>query len=178
MDVSENAGVAASPVLSPSTTAPRQIRLVALVFLVALLVLAGIATLAYFDARKNSDNDRWVDHTYEVIVTAEQVFSDERGAAATARGYLLTGDPKFMKGYVTFRGAISGELDALAVLVTDNPDEVIHVADLRRSNDSLLRQLADIVQLRDHGAPKPDSTLVALVADSNRGMGELRIITA
>jgi signal transduction histidine kinase len=178
MDDLEKPGTSASAVPMPSTPIPRQIRLVGFVFLAALLVLAGIATFAYLGALKNSENDRWVDHTYEVIVTAEQVFSDERGAAATARGYLLTGDPKFMKGYATFRDAISGELDALAALVADNPDEATRAADLRRGNDSLLRQLADIVQLRVHGAPRPDPALDALVVDSNHGMAGLRVITA
>ncbi|HEY1773759.1 MAG TPA: CHASE3 domain-containing protein [Gammaproteobacteria bacterium] len=178
MDDSENAGAIASAVPLTPTRVPRQIRLVALVFLAALLVLVGIATLAYFDSLKNADNDRWVDHTYEVIVTTEQVFSDERGAAATARGYLLTGDPKFTQGYATFRDAIAGELDALAALVVDNPDEVARVADLRRGNDSLLRQLADMVQMRDQGAPKQGAGLTALVTDSNQTMARLRAAAA
>ncbi len=157
---------------------PQQIRLVALVFLAALLVLAGITLLAYLDSRKNSENDRWVDHTYEVIVTAEQVFSDQRGVAATARGYLLTGDPRFMKGYTTFRGAIAGELDTLAALVTDNTEEIGRIAELRQENDALLRELADMVQLRDSGVSKSDSRVAALVMDTNHSMAQLRANTA
>lgn len=178
MDELAAPGTAAGPVTSSLTSIPRPIRLVALVFLAALLALAGIATLAYFDSRNNFENDRWVDHTYEVIVTAEQVFSDERGATATARGYLLTGDPKFMQGYATFRGAISGELDALTALVADNTDEMDRIAGLRRDNDALLALLASLVQMRDHGAAKSDAVLLALVADSNRAMGRLRVTTA
>src|SRR6185312_6409769 len=177
MDEPETAGAAASPATTSTSSSMRQIRLVALVFLAALLVLAAIATLAYFDLRKNSDNDRWVDHTYEVIVTAEQVFSDERGATATARGYLLTGDPKFMKGYATFRDAIAGELDALARLVEDNSDEASRVAELRRGNEALLRQLADAVQMRDSGVSKSDARVVTLVADTNHSMAGLRRVT-
>jgi signal transduction histidine kinase len=177
MDEPEIPGPAAAPTTSSSSSNPRQIRLVALVFLAALLVLAGIATLAYLDSRKNFENDRWVDHTYEVIGTVEQVFSDERGATATARGYLITGDPRFMKGYAAFRDAIAGELATLATLVTDNADEVARVADLRRGNDALLRQLADIVQMRDHGVSRSDSGLVALVTDSNHAMAGQRLIT-
>jgi signal transduction histidine kinase len=175
MDEPEKAARAA---VAPIAPIPRQVRLVAPLFLAALLLLAGIAALGYFNSRRNSDSDRWVDHTYEVIVTVEQVFSEERGATATARGYLLTGDPRFMKGYLTFRGAISGELEALVRLVADNPDQMARVADLRRNNDSLLHHLEDTVQLRDREVSKAAPALTELVADTNHDMASLRIISA
>lgn len=178
MDESQDAGTAADPAPVPSIPSPRQIRLVALVFLAALLVLAAIAALAYFNSLKDSENDRWVDHTYEVIVTSEQVFSDERGAAATARGYLLTGDPRFMKGYTTFREGIAGKLEELEALVADNTDEARRVANLRRENDVLLSQLADTVRLRGSGASGLDSRVSALVMDTNHSMAQLRAGTA
>jgi signal transduction histidine kinase len=174
----DESGQAAHAAAAPTARIPRQIRMVALVFLAALLLLAGIAILGYFNSLRNSENDRWVDHTYEVIVIAEQVFSEERGATATARGYLLTGDPRFMKGYLTFRGAIAGELDTLVTLVADNPGELARIAELRRNNDSLLRHLEDTVRLRDREAAKAGAASIALVADSNHDMASLRAISA
>jgi signal transduction histidine kinase len=169
---------------TPSTAVPawsesisRRVHLIRIVFVAALAMLAAITVLTYLSLRGNAENEHWVDHTYEVVVAAEQVFSDERGAAATARGYLLTGDPRFLKAYTSFRAAIAGELDALAALVADNPDEVARIAGLRRSSDALLGQLAAGMQLREHAAPRLDPALTTLVADSNHGMGELRVAT-
>ncbi len=167
-----------SPTPPPPNPLSRQVRLIGAVFIAAVLSLAGVAALAYRSTLKNAENDRWVDHTYEVALTAEQVFSDERGAAATARGYLVTGDPKFLTAYDSFRGSIAHGLDALAALVVDNPDEIARIARLRSENDALLQQLADTVKARQNDAPKLAPALIDLVTETNHGMAVVRATTA
>jgi signal transduction histidine kinase len=178
MAESETTGASASPIRGPSEPTSSQVHIIRAVFAAALLLLAGVAALSYHSALKAADNDRWVDHTYVVMQSAEQIFSDERGAAATARGYLLTGDPKFLKAYDAFRGSNSQQLDTLAALVVDNPDEVARVASLRHDSDALLQLLADTVKARQSTDPKLAPALVALVADSNHDMAVVRATTA
>src|SRR6185437_17122176 len=97
---------AAAPAPEPPSSIPRQIRLVRAVFVAAVLLLAGVAALAYYSTAQNAQNAHWVDHTYDVIITTNQVFSELRGAAATARGYALTGDASLKDRYQEYTNAI------------------------------------------------------------------------
>ncbi|HEY4127368.1 MAG TPA: CHASE3 domain-containing protein [Gammaproteobacteria bacterium] len=162
----------------PETRAsPHQVRMIRIVFIAALLLLACVAVLAYLSARKNDDDDRWVNHTYQVIIVTGQIFSDERGAAATARGYLLTGDPSSLALYRSFSQAIPANLELLQGLTIDNPDEVQRVTELRRGNEVVLKSLAQAIALRQQRAPKLDGALVAQVLQGHQSLDHTQSLT-
>ncbi|HEY3859228.1 MAG TPA: ATP-binding protein [Gammaproteobacteria bacterium] len=157
--------------------ASHQLRIIRTVFIAALLLLACVAALAYLNSRKNAEDDLWVGHTYQVIIVTGQIFSDERGAAATARGYLLTGDPSSLVLYRNFSQAIPVNLDLLQGLVADNPDEVKRVLELRRANDIVLQSLAHAIGLRQQAAPNIDGALVAQVMQSHQSLDQTQSLT-
>jgi signal transduction histidine kinase len=162
-----------APAPEPASDIPHQIRLICVVFVAAVLLLAGVGALAYYSTAQDTDNARWVDHTYEVIITTGQVFSDLRGATATARGYLITADPSLLDRYHAYSAGIPAQLDRLRVLISDNPVQVQRVAALRQLAGQELQGLAQAIAARPHGNAVADKSLVTPVLDSHQQMDDM-----
>jgi signal transduction histidine kinase len=161
----------------PPSSIPRQVRLIRVVFVAALLLLAGIAALAYYNTAENAESIHWVDHTYEVIIGTDQVFSDLRGATATARGYVMTADPSLRERYREYAGAIPGEIDALAHLISDNPRQIPRVENLRRLAASEMQGLEQMMASRQPGTAVADRAMVAPVLDTHHRMDDVVTVT-
>ena len=154
-----------------------QIHLIRAVFIAAVLLLAGVAWLAYYSTSQTAENTRWVDHTYQVILETGQVFSDLRGATATARGYALTADPSLLALYRQYAAAIPPAIDALDALVADNPPQVARVDRLRKLTEQELAGLVQLVAAYPPGAAHADRKAVAPVLESHHQMDELVLLT-
>jgi signal transduction histidine kinase len=168
---------APAPVPEPPSSIPRQVRLIRAVFVAALLSLAGIAALAYYSTAQDAENARWVDHTYEVIITTDQVFSDLRGATATARGYVMTADPSLRERYSEYAASILPRIDSLRSLIGDNPPQVARVDRLRALAAQELQGLAQMMAARPPHAALGDRTTVAPVLESHQLMDRLVVLT-
>ena len=158
-------------------TALGQVRLIRAVFIAALLLLAGVAVLAYYSTAQNADNAKWVDHTYEVIIDTGLVFSDLRGATATARGYVMTDDPELLGRYHEYSAAIPAHVDAVRQLIGDNPTQVARLERLRTLVDQELKSLAQMLAAHRPGAAVADKSAVAPVLDSHHQMDDVVILT-
>jgi signal transduction histidine kinase len=170
--------VAAAPGTAPGplSSIPRQLRLIRIVFVAALLSLAGAAALAYYSTTQNAENARWVDHTYEVIITTNKVFSELRGATATARGYATTADASLRDRYREYSTAIPAEIAELRRLVGDNSQELARVQDLERLSREILQGLEQTMAARAI-SPVADKALIPPVLDSHRRMDDVVTVT-
>ncbi|HSN18126.1 MAG TPA: CHASE3 domain-containing protein [Gammaproteobacteria bacterium] len=155
---------------------PRQLRLVFTVFIAALLLLAGVASLAYYSTAQNAKSARWVDHTYQVIVKTGQVFADLRGATATARGYLITGDASLLGLYRQYASAVLPGIDALRPMVADNPAQLAGVEAMHKVTAQELQGLAEML-LRHPMTAASNKVVATPVTASHRQMDELAALT-
>ena len=162
-----------APTPHRSSPVPRQIRLIRAIFVAAVLLLAGLAALAYYSTAANAEDARWVDHTYDVIITTGQVFSDLRGATATARGYAMTGDASLLDRYRGYAAAVPAEVDALGRLTADNATQVTRVEALRRLAGQVLQGLARTLAARGGSA----AALMPPVLESHRLMDDVVTVT-
>lgn len=162
---------------SPPYPALGQVRLIRMVFVAALLLLAGVAALAYYSAAQNAENARWVDHTYQVIIDTGQVYSDLRGATAAARGYVLTADPGLLDRYRAYAAAVPAQADALRRLVADNPSQAARAERLSRLADLALGNLQGTVASHPAGFTVADKAVVVPVLDSRRQMDQVIALT-
>ena len=135
-------------------------------FLISLgIVLAG----TYFAWRARAATqlaEAWVGHGREVMTHLEGALLLIEDAESGQRGYLLTGDPRYLAPYTMAVGRVGGELDALARLTRDNPQQVQTLATLRRASAAKLSELGQTVALWNAG--QHDAAL-ALVR-SDRGL--------
>jgi methyl-accepting chemotaxis protein len=84
----------------------------------AILLIVGL--VAYRSIEKLTDTARWVDHTQQVLVSLENVLSTMKDAETGQRGYVLTGDDKYLEPFRSAQSAIAGEIRKARELTKDN----------------------------------------------------------
>lgn len=158
-------------------TALGQVRLIRAVFIAAVLLLAGVAVLAYYSTRENAEDARWVDHTYEVIIGTGAVFSDLRGATAAARGYAMTDDPSLLERYREYASSVPVRIAAVRGLIGDNPPQVARLERLSKLADLELQSLLRLVASHQASAKVADKSVMAPILDSHRQMDDVVVLT-
>jgi len=88
------------------------------------------------------------------------------------RGYLFTGEPKYLAPYESVIAQVEPQIDGLAQLTGDNPRQQAHVASLRNTVRQKLVELAETISLY-RGGKSAEARAVVL---SNRGLSLMRDI--
>ena len=101
----------------------------------ALLLLCGLAT--YLNTKRLINNDTSVEHSYQVVLTLDDIDSDISGLAASVRGYLITGLKDFISGVEHDRKDFVDDFGRLQQLTEDNPVQ-----------QKLLQQIKPLLDLR------------------------------
>ena len=101
----------------------------------AILLLVGVA--AYRNTVQFIDDSAWVNHTHEVMEALADLMSQLKDAETGQRGYLLTGNDRYLGPYKNAIDKVDRSVSRLIRLTADNPRQ-------RRRND----HLADGFRLR------------------------------
>ncbi|MBP1804649.1 PAS domain S-box protein [Rubellimicrobium aerolatum] len=151
---------------------------------IGLLALLGLALLvgAMFQAglrleRSRGETERRQIEHMEVLLESQRALSALLDAETGQRGYLLTGDDRYLGSYRDGRARIDGHLDRLAELAAGSPRQAAVAADLERLSDARMALLDRALLLA--GTGRADQA-VALVA-SDRGqafMDRVRALVA
>jgi PAS domain S-box-containing protein len=109
--------------------------------LAAVLALCGASTASYVSAT------RWVDRSFEVRRALFEWLDVLVDAETGARGYIATGDAKFLEPY---KGAPEKHRNLAAqmrTLTEDTPEQAQGVGDAARDAETVMRQLRELVGL-------------------------------
>ncbi len=125
----------------------------------SLGVAAGIVALVivlntlvfFFSISAVRDRDAWVSHTNVVLAQLGDVRADTTTASASARGYVISGDPSFLPTFAQARTSVSGELARLQSLTADNPTQQHRIAQLRPLIATELNDLQQAITSRQAG---------------------------
>ena len=114
--------------------------------LVALMVIIGgtLATVSFRQLEQATDAHR---HTVNVLNGAEALLSELKDAETGSRGYLLTGDERFLEDYLAVRDNIPDRLKSLRQ-ITAIPSAQIHLAAVEPLIVAKLKHLARGIELR------------------------------
>jgi len=130
--------------------ADRSLRTKALAVLLLPLPILIAASAAMYRAQQGEQQARsWVQHTLEVRSDIQEVLVRLLDAEASARDFLLTGDPSALHPYWESREVLGPLTDHLTVLVADDPPQ------FKRSNETreLVRtELDDLAALCQNAA--------------------------
>lgn len=111
-----------------------------------LLLVCGIAAQLWRDFESSRAAVQEVEHTYQVLNTAERLLSTIKDTETGELGYVLTGSANYLEPYRSGL-ASEGPLRArLALLVADNPAQVARVKQLDRVIAQRLDLLSRSVQ--------------------------------
>ena len=102
----------------------------------AAVILAGMVLLLLRDFRRAEDAERGVLHTYQVSNSAQSLRSLMMDAETGQRGYLLTGDERFLAPYNSAIAALPRGLQELKILTSYNPAQQARWNELNRNNRS------------------------------------------
>ena len=113
--------------------------------IVVVLVNAGFAFAAIQSLLRSAS---WLSHTWQAIGQTESIMSSVRDGEAGVRGYIITGNTQYLKGYLTARGTIQSQVEAFARLTADNIKQKANVDNLRLHIGRRMEQLQTAVEIR------------------------------
>ncbi len=93
-------------------------------YAVVLAVTIAIAIAVFFNVGALIENQRWVDHTYEVIRVAEGIGAAMVDQETGVRAYMVTGDELFLEPYFGGRETFAELIAQAKELTSDNPAQV------------------------------------------------------
>ncbi len=131
------------------------------------LILGGLTSLAflfYFQYTRNNTNQGWVEHTQEVLYRAETILVTVIDNETGSRGYLLTGDRRFLEPLLYSKEAIHDQIIDLKALTKDNSHQQARLDSLLAySNRRFLFSDSTIEVRNDHSL----QSAIQLVASGN-----------
>jgi PAS domain S-box-containing protein len=113
---------------------------------VALLIFN--AATSYRNTLKLLENEHWVSHTHRVLTELEATLSTLKDAETGQRGYLLTGEERYLEPYYSARARINQQVVKLQQLTADNNRQQQRIRDLKIAIDSKLADLEGTLNLR------------------------------
>ncbi len=142
-------------------------------FAVLLAVLVINTAVTRRQIAVQDGNQRWVEHTQRVQLELTAFESLLKDAETGQRGYLYTGEARYLEPYNTAVQQIDSHIATLAELVTDNPDQVSRVVTLRTLSKVKLEELATTIALFGEGR-KDEARGIVLSDMGKRTMDQIR----
>lgn len=117
--------------------------------LIVAAVLIGGAGYLFFSSNDEAiSTSAWVNHTYDVLGTVNEMYGNMREAEASQRNYLLTLTPSSLSLYNAARQETYDYFKRLQSLTTDNPIQQTNLNDMRRIIDTRFRALDTGISIR------------------------------
>ncbi len=120
---------------------------IALVGWAAVLLLVCGLTWDRLAAVRSEEG--WVRHTYEVLAAIKDLEVSLRDAESGQRGYVMTGDERYLQPYTLAVGRIGAELEDLRRLTVDNAAQQAGLRALALPLQQRLDFMADVRRVRD-----------------------------
>jgi CheY-like chemotaxis protein len=130
--------------------------------------------IAYQNIQVLRANNQRILHSHTVLIALDELLSTTQDAETGQRGYLLTGNDKYLEPYNDAVAAVMSRIDAVASLTRDNAAQQANVIPLRRHIDAKLGELRETIDLR---RTKGVEAALAVVA-TDRGKAEMDAIRA
>ena len=146
-------------------------------FLAGLVLIAAIGLSAYVSTQRLIEQNRSVAHTYEVVKDLEHALSALKDAETGQRGFILTGEDRYLEPYDAAAGEIQHDIDALIELTRDNPVQQESLQQIEKLSAAKLAELRETIELRKKSGLDPALAIVR----SDRGkqiMDQLRVVVA
>jgi CHASE3 domain sensor protein len=140
--------------MSPTPTAPliarpaesRVPRWISLAMVAALFV--GISVVTYWKTRTLRESADWVSHSHRVLGELENVLSLMKDAESGQRGFIITGDERYLEPYNAALRQIDAQVAQLGELISDNAAQTGRLQILKNHIRDRRDELAHVITLR------------------------------
>jgi PAS domain S-box-containing protein len=146
-------------------------------FALLLALLIANAFVMKRQLRVQLERQTWVAHSRQVLFELQRIELLLTQAETGQRGFLYTGNPKYLAPFETAIADVDPQIDKLAQLTADNSNQQARIPELRRLSHAKLAELAQTISLFKSGKPEEARELVL----SDQGlfiMNDLRRVIA
>jgi signal transduction histidine kinase len=133
----------------------------------ALIILLCIGTLSFWGTVQDAKDREWVTHTLLVVEKLQAVRIDITQAETGQRGYMLTGQDRYLELYGAGLNQVRQDMKELPDLTLDNPGEQEATRRLEPLVAARLAELADGIEVR-----KRSGLLAGVEAVAKGNIGE------
>jgi methyl-accepting chemotaxis protein len=130
----------------------------------AMLLMAITGFAAYRSSQRLLEANGWVRHTFLVIGGAEDVRANLLELESAGRGYVVTGDQRFLDSIDGTKARLDGTRKTLRALTADNADQQRRLDVL---DPALDRGLADLMQISDTRKDKGFPAALSVLQEGN-----------
>lgn len=103
---------------------------------------------AYVNLKTLRENTEAIVHSYEVIITLDELLSSTQDAETGQRGFLLTNNDRYLDPYNAAVDTIPAKIQEIGELTSDNPAQVRRLPILKQHVDAKLAELKQTIDLR------------------------------
>jgi PAS domain S-box-containing protein len=135
-------------------------------FAVLLAVLVASTAVTRRQIAVQDSNQDWVEHTQRVLLELTAYESLLKDAETSQRGYLYTGEARYLEPYNNAIAQGDPHLDKLTELTADNPQQQARIARLRALKRQKLDELAQTIALAQAG--KREQARALVLSDAGR----------
>jgi PAS domain S-box-containing protein len=143
--------------------------------LLAVLVINTAVTRRQIAIQDN--NQGWVEHTQRVLLEISMVESLLKDAETGQRGFLYTGQDRYLEPYNKAVAEVDSRVNNLAELVKDNPRQSARIPQLRSLTGQKLAELASTIELY-HAGQKDAARGIVLTDMGRQYMENIRALMA
>jgi PAS domain S-box-containing protein len=143
--------------------------------LLALLIVNATVTRRQLGLQIGAES--WVSHTRQVLFELNQLELLLVDAETGQRGYLYTGDIKYLAPYQDAIAKIEPQIEAIAKLTADNPRQQSMIPELRNRVYAKVAEMAQVIALFQSGKPEAARELV-LTSSGLLLMDHIRLVVA
>lgn len=113
-----------------------------------ILVVALNTWFAVASVRSLQQSQQWLSHTWEVVGQVERILSAAGEGESGARGFIITGDERFLTQFYVGRQQISSGVQRFDELTSDNPHQQQYSAELKAAAAQRFSILEQNIQTR------------------------------
>ena len=130
----------------------------------AFFVISSIVAYRNVDVLRENSQKIW--HTHDVLMAMDELLSTMQDAETGQRGYLLTGNDKYLEPYQVAVADVTMKVETVGTLTRDNPVQQDNLVLLKRHITAKLAELDQTVTLRR--ANKVQAALAIVAADRGK----------
>lgn len=116
--------------------------------LTIFVIFVASGVVAYINTRTLMQDARLVTHTHEVLSSLDEVISLVKDAETGQRGYLITGDDRYLAPYNSSVARVNLRVSEIERLVADNPRQQSQVPELRQQTALRIKLLEEGINIR------------------------------
>ena len=117
-------------------------------FALGLAIFSVVGVIAYRGTQQLTESAREERHTYEVLSGLERILSLAKDAETGQRGYILTGEPRYLEPYQAAVNQLEQTIKDFRQLTTDNLNQQRSLDTLEPAVINKLAELKETIELR------------------------------